>query len=193
MVYLSKFITLVQALTKSSRNFVSPPGRADASQSQTNVESFAVLEPTADGFRNYYADDNALSPIDSLIDRANLLTLTVPEMTALIGGMRALGVNANDSEHGMLTANPGSLSNDFFTNLLDMSTTWSKSAEFEGVYEGRDRSNGDLKWTATSVDLAFGSSSELRAVVEVYAENGGETKFREDFVNAWTKVMNLDR
>ena len=169
------------------------PGRADASQSQTNVESFAVLEPTADGFRNYYADDNALSPIDSLIDRANLLTLTVPEMTALIGGMRALGVNANDSEHGMLTANPGSLSNDFFTNLLDMSTTWSKSAEFEGVYEGRDRSNGDLKWTATSVDLAFGSSSELRAVVEVYAENGGETKFREDFVNAWTKVMNLDR
>ena len=169
------------------------PGRADATQEQTDVESFAVLEPTADGFRNYYGQGNRLSPTRSLVDRADLLTLTVPEMTVLVGGMRALGANTGGVNHGVFTDRPGTLSNDFFVNLLDMSTGWDKSSEMEGVYEGRDRATGELRWTATPVDLIFGSHSELRAVAEVYAAEDGREKFVQDFVDAWIKVMNLDR
>ncbi len=169
------------------------PGRTDASQDQTDVESFGVLEPTADGFRNYFGDGNRRSPADMLVDRANLLTLTVPEMTVLVGGMRSLDANAGQSGHGVFTDRPGALSNDFFVNLLDMSTKWSKASTSEGIYEGRDRKTGELKWTATPVDLIFGSHSELRAIAEVYAANDGREKFVQDFVNAWTKVMTLDR
>ena len=168
------------------------PGRMDASQAQTDVASFRPLEPTADGFRNFYTQASYLSPAEAVVDRANLLTLTVPEMTALIGGMRALGANHGKSTHGVLTSRPGTLSNDFFVNLLDMQTAWRKSAT-EGVYEGFDRDSGKTKWTATPVDLVFGSNSELRAVAEVYAANDGKEKFVKDFVNAWNKVMTLDR
>ncbi|MDZ7767918.1 MAG: catalase/peroxidase HPI [Woeseiaceae bacterium] len=169
------------------------PGRTDATRDQTDVESFAVLEPTADGFRNYYGDSNRLSPAELLVDRANLLTLTVPEMTVLVGGMRALNANAEQAAHGVFTDQPGTLSNDFFVNLLDMSTVWSPSSDSEGLYEGRDRDTGDLKWTATPVDLIFGSNSELRAIAEVYAADDAPEKFVRDFVDAWTKVMTLDR
>ncbi|MFT5502086.1 MAG: catalase-peroxidase [Woeseiaceae bacterium] len=169
------------------------PGRTDATQAQTDVSSFAVLEPTADGFRNYFANGNRRSPADMLVDRADMLTLTVPEMTVLVGGMRAMNANAGQAVHGVFTNQPGTLSNDFFINLLDMSTQWAKSAESESVYEGRDRATGDLKWTATPVDLVFGSNSELRAIAEVYAANDAGEKFVHDFVHAWTKVMNLDR
>ncbi len=169
------------------------PGRADASQTQTDVSSFAVLEPTADGFRNYFGSGNRRSPADMLVDRANMLTLTVPEMTVLVGGMRALNANAGQSANGVLTDQPATLSNDFFVNLLDMSTQWAKSSGSEGVYEGRDRESGEVKWTATSVDLVFGSNSELRAIAEVYAANDAQEKFVQDFANAWSKVMTLDR
>ncbi len=168
------------------------PGRTDASQEQTDVASFAALEPKNDGFRNYYSGHYRLSPAEALIDRADLLTLSVPEMTVLIGGMRSLSANTNGVKHGVLTTRPGTLSNDFFVNLLDMSTQWSKAAE-KGLYEGRERSSGALKWTATPVDLIFGSNAELRAIAEVYAANGAEGKFVRDFVSAWTKVMTLDR
>ena len=168
------------------------PGRTDATQEQTNVDSFAVLEPGADGFRNYFGDGNHRSPPEMLVDKANRLTLTVPEMTVLVGGMRALDANAGGARHGVFTDRPGTLSNDFFVNLLSMSTQWKKSST-GGIYEGSDRATGELKWTATPVDLVFGSHSELRAVSEVYAENGGEEKFVSDFVAAWTKVMTLDR
>ncbi len=169
------------------------PGRTDATQAQTDVESFAVLEPTADGFRNYYGAGSRLSPTESLVDRADLLTLTVPEMTVLVGGMRALDTNTGGSKHGVFTDRPGTLSNDFFVNLLDMSTKWQKATATEGVYEGRDRATGAPKWTATSVDLIFGSNSELRAVAEVYAADDGREKFVQDFTEAWTKVMTNDR
>jgi catalase-peroxidase len=169
------------------------PGRADATQAQTDVQSFAVLEPTADGFRNYFGDGNYHSPAEMLVDKANMLTLTVPEMTVLVGGMRALNANAEGAEHGVFTDQPGALSNDFFVNLLSMSTQWSKSSKTDGIYEGRDRATGEVKWTATPVDLIFGSHSELRAVAEVYAANDGEEKFVHDFVDAWTKIMRLDR
>jgi catalase-peroxidase len=169
------------------------PGRADATQAQTDVESFAVLEPTADGFRNYYSMDSRMSPAEMLVDRANLLTLTVPEMTVLVGGLRALNANTGQSAHGVFTDQPGVLSNDFFVNLLDMSTKWSRSASAEGIYEGHDRSTGELVWTATPVDLVFGSNSELRAVAEVYAADDAKEKFVNDFAAAWEKVMNLDR
>jgi len=169
------------------------PGRMDASQDQTDVNSFAVLEPKADAFRNYYGEGNLLSPTEMLVDRANMLTLTVPEMTVLVGGMRVLSANAGDSKQGVFTSKPGTLSNDFFLNLLDMSTKWQKSAKSEGIYEGVDRKTGDFKWTATPVDLIFGSHSELRAIAEVYAAEDGKQKFVTDFVNAWNKVMNLDR
>ncbi|MBL8199237.1 MAG: catalase/peroxidase HPI [Chromatiales bacterium] len=169
------------------------PGRTDATQAQTDAASFAVLEPTADGFRNYYGKDSRLAPAPALVERANLLTLTVPELTVLVGGMRALNANAGNSPHGVFTDRPGMLSNDFFVNLLDMSTRWSKSAKTEGLYEGYDRQTGKLRWTATPVDLVFGSNSELRSVAEVYAANDGKEKFVKDFVAAWTKVMNLDR
>ena len=169
------------------------PGRTDASQEMTDVASFALLEPHADAFRNYYSDKSYSTPTKMLVEKADLLTLTVPEMTALVGGMRALGANSGGAAHGVFTDKPGQLSNDFFVNLLDMSTTWTKSAKAEGVYEGRDRASNKVKWTATPVDLIFGSSSELRAVAEVYASNDGKEQFMQDFVAAWTKVMSLDR
>ena len=169
------------------------PGRTDATQEQTDVESFAVLEPTADGFRNYFAEGNRLSPSEMLVDRADLLGLTVPEMTVLVGGIRALGANSRGSRHGVLTDRPGPLTNDFFVNLLDMNTVWSPAADTDGLYEGRDRATGELKWTATPVDLIFGSNAELRAVAEVYASADGDEEFVRDFVAAWTKVMTADR
>jgi catalase-peroxidase len=169
------------------------PGRTDASQEQTDVGSFAVLEPRADGFRNYYGGGNYSSPAQMLVNRADLLNLDVPEMTVLVGGMRTLNANTSGSADGVFTDRPGTLSNDFFVNLLDMSTRWSKSAEVEGIYEGRDRATGELKWTATPVDLIFGSHSELRAVAEFYASNDGAETFIGDFVTAWTKVMTNDR
>ena len=195
VIVLGGAAAIEEAAKKAGHSVEVPftPGRMDASQEQTDVESFAVLEPTADGFRNYFGDDNSRSPAELLVDRANLLTLTVPEMTALVGGMRALNANAGGSEHGVFTDRPGTLSNDFFVNLLDMSTKWSKSSANEGVYEGRDRATDEVKWTATPVDLIFGSNSELRAVAEVYAADDAQEKFVRDFVDAWTKVMTLDR
>lgn len=168
------------------------PGRTDASQAQTDADSFAVLEPKADGFRNFYSSDAIYSPAEALVDRANMLTLTVPEMTVLVGGLRVLDVNSGGSKHGVFTDKPGQLTNDFFVNLLDMSTRWAK-AEQEGLYEGFDRNSGARKYTATPVDLVFGSHAELRAVAEVYAANDGKEKFVRDFVAAWNKVMTLDR
>lgn len=169
------------------------PGRSDASQAQTDVNSFALLEPAADGFRNYFGSNNPRSPAEMLIEKAALLNLTVPEMTVLVGGMRVLGANAEQSELGVFTARRGTLSNDFFVNLIDMSVQWSRSASNEGVYEGHDRATNELKWTATPVDLIFGSNSELRAISEFYAAEDAQEKFVHDFVIAWTKVMTLDR
>jgi len=169
------------------------PGRGDATQKQTDVKSFAVLEPAADGFRNYVVDANGRSPAELLVDRADLLNLTVPEMTVLVGGLRALDANTGGADHGVFTDRPGVLSNDFFVNLLGMSTAWAPSANMDGVYEGRDVASGDLKWTATEVDLVFGSNSELRAIAEVYGYDGADETFVEDFIAAWTKVMTLDR
>ncbi len=169
------------------------PGRMDATIEQTDVKSFEVLEPTADGFRNYYSKRAYSSPTEMLVDKASLLNLSVPEMTVLVGGMRALNANSGQSKHGVFTDRPGVLTNDFFVNLLDMSTKWKKSDKLEGVYEGLDRKTDKLKWTATSVDLIFGSNTELRAVAEVYAFNDSKEKFVHDFVNAWVKVMSLDR
>jgi catalase-peroxidase len=169
------------------------PGRMDASQAQTDVESFAPLEPTADGFRNYLRGKQLMSPEEALVDRAQLLTLTAPEMTVLVGGLRVLGANAGQSKHGVLTKRPETLTNDFFVNLLEMSTQWQPSAGSEGVYEGRGRKTNELKWTGTRVDLIFGSHSQLRALAEVYACSDSKEKFVKDFVAAWTKVMNLDR
>ena len=169
------------------------PGRTDASQEQTDVDSFAVLEPTADGFRNYLRSGHHRSAEELLVDRAQLLTLTAPEMTVLVGGMRVLNANVGQSEHGVFTKRPETLTNDFFVNLLDMSTEWQASAASEGVFEGRDRATNELKWTGTRVDLVFGSNSQLRAVAEVYACDDAKEAFVQDFVAAWTKVMNLDR
>jgi catalase-peroxidase len=169
------------------------PGRNDASQEMTDVNSFAVLEPTADAFRNYYSDASYGSPAKMLVEKADLLTLTVPEMTALVGGMRALNANSGQTAHGVFTDEPGTLNNDFFINLLDMSTKWTKSETAEGIFEGRDRATDKLKWTATPVDLVFGSNSELRAVAEAYAAADGSEQFVKDFVAAWTRVMSLDR
>jgi catalase-peroxidase len=169
------------------------PGRSDASQEQTDVHSFAVLEPAADGFRNYLRKGYEGSAAELLLDRANLMTLTAPEMTVLVGGMRALNANFGQSKHGVFTKQPETLTNDFFVNLLDMNTKWQKSATAEGVLEGRDRATGDLKWTGTVVDLVFGSNSQLRAIAEVYACDDSKKAFVKDFVAAWHKVMNLDR
>jgi len=152
-----------------------------------------VLEPNADGFRNYFGNGSRRSPAEMLVDRANLLTLSVPEMTVLIGGLRALDANVGGSEHGVFTDRPGTLTNDFFVNLLGMSTKWTKSSTSEGVYEGRDRGTGQLNWTATPVDLIFGSNTELRAAAEFYAADDAQEKFVRDFVDAWAKVMTLDR
>ena len=169
------------------------PGRTDASQEWTDEESFAVLEPTADGFRNYLQADNPGRPEDSLVERAYMLTLTAPEMTALIGGMRVLNANTGQSQHGVFTDRPGTLTNDFFVNLLDMDTEWRASSNSDSVFEGRDSRTGDLKWTGTRVDLVFGSNSELRAIAEVYGCGDAQELFVRDFVAAWNKVMNLDR
>jgi catalase-peroxidase len=169
------------------------PGRMDASQQQTDADSFAPLEPTADGFRNYLRGTQRLSPEELLVDRAQLLTLTAPEMTVLVGGLRVLGANAGKSTHGVFTRRAGTLTNDFFVNLLDMSSQWQPSAGSEGVYEGRDRKTNEVKWTGTRADLIFGSHSQLRALAEVYASADAKQKFVNDFVAAWTRVMNLDR
>jgi catalase-peroxidase len=193
LIVLGGAAAIEQAAKDAGSNISVPfkAGRTDASQAQTDVASFKPLEPAADGFRNYYVTGHRLSPAEALVDRANLLTLSVPEMTALVGGLRVLNANAGQAAHGVFTDRPGTLSNDFFVNLLDTSTTWSKSAQDAGVYEGR---RGDaIKWTATPVDLVFGSNSELRAIAEVYAVNDGKDKFLRDFVAAWDKVMNLDR
>ena len=168
------------------------PGRMDASQQQTEVESFAPLEPVADGFRNYFRGKSLMSPEGALVDRAQLLRLTAPEMTALIGGLRVLGANAGQSNHGVFTKRPETLTNDFFVNLLDMGTQWQPNGS-DGVYEGRDRKTNEVKWTGTRADLIFGSHSQLRALAEVYACADSKEKFVKDFVAAWSKVMNLDR
>ena len=168
------------------------PGRADASQEQTDVESFEALEPTADGFRNYLAEDHRLTAEYLLVDRANLLTLSAPEMTVLVGGLRVLGANSGGSTAGVLTDTPGSLTNDFFVNLLDLGTTWTATAGDAGTFVSHD-ATGEVKWTGTRVDLVFGSNSELRALAEVYASDDAREKFVHDFVAAWDKVMNLDR
>ena len=186
----------VEAAAKAAGYDVSVPftsGRGDASQEQTDVESFAVLEPSADAFRNYEKSKFAVSAEELMVDKANLLTLTAPEMTALIGGMRVLGTNADGSAHGVFTDKVGVLTNDFFTNLLDFGTTWSAADGNETVFEGRDRATGDVKWTGTRTDLIFGSNSELRALAETYAEAGGAEKLVHDFVAAWSKVMMADR
>src|SRR5581483_7031518 len=169
------------------------PGRTDASQEQTDVESFAVLEPTFDGFRNYLRAGEVRSPETLLLERATFLRLTAPQMTVLVGGMRALNANFGRFQHGVFTDRPETLTNDFFVNLLDMRTEWKPSASAAGVYEGRDRATGALRWTATAVDLVFGSNSQLRAIAEVYACDDAKEKFVRDFVAAWNKVMNLDR
>ena len=169
------------------------PGRTDASDEQTDEVSFSILEPKADGFRNYLKAKFSVGAEDLLVDRAQLLTLTAPEMTVLVGGMRALNANFGQSQHGVFTDRPGTLTNDFFVNLLDIGTEWKASANDEDLFEGRDRKSGELKWTGTRVDLVFGSNSQLRALAEVYACEDGQGKFVQDFVAAWDKVMNLDR
>ncbi|WP_405227803.1 catalase/peroxidase HPI [Lentisalinibacter sediminis] len=194
VIVLGGAAAVEQAAKKAGYDVQVPfvPGRMDASQEQTDVESFAYLKPTADAFRNYYGENNYSSPAEMMVEKADLLTLTVPEMTVLIGGMRALDANTGGADHGVFTDRPGTLSNDFFVNLLDMSTKWQK-ASTEGIYEGRDRETGEVQWTATPVDLIFGSNSELRAVAEAYAADDAREKFVRDFVNAWAKVMTLDR
>jgi catalase-peroxidase len=169
------------------------PGRTDATAAQTDADSFLVLEPAADGFRNYVRKGAEAMTSVAMIDRAALLTLTAPEMTVLLGGLRSLGANTGSTQHGVFTKRPGTLSTDFFTNLLDMRTVWKQAGNQAGVFEGRDRKSGELKWTATLADLIFGSNSQLRALAEVYAASDGEADFVRDFIGAWTKVMELDR
>ncbi|MEZ4735735.1 MAG: peroxidase family protein [Caldilineaceae bacterium] len=169
------------------------PGRMDASQEQTDVESFAVLEPTADGFRNYLKTKSKWPAEKRLVDKAQLLTLTAPEMTVLVGGLRALGANAGGVQHGVFTKRPETLTNDFFVNLLDMRTEWQPTSGAADEFEGHDRATGELKWTATRVDLIFGANSQLRAIAEVYGCDDAQGTFVRDFVAAWNKVMNLDR
>ena len=195
LIVLGGAVGVEQAAKKAGYAVEVPfiPGRTDATAEMTDADSFRWLEPAADGFRNYYDNRAMLSPADMLIDKANTLTLTAPEMTVLLGGMRAMGANTGGSEHGVFTDRAGALSNDYFANLLDMSVVWSKSNSEPGIYEGRDRKSGKVKWTATPVDLVFGSNSELRSVAEVYAAEDGKKKFVADFVAAWSKVMTLDR
>jgi catalase-peroxidase len=195
LIVLGGSAAVEQAAKNAGHDITVPfvPGRTDASQEQTDVESFAVLEPAADGFRNYLRAGAKLPAEILLLDRANLLTLTAPELTVLIGGLRALGANAGQSRHGVLTERPGTLTSDFFVNLLDMGTEWKASGSAENVFEGVDRATGVVKWTATAVDLVFGANSQLRAICEVYASADAKEKFVRDFVAAWNKVMNLDR
>ncbi len=195
LIVLGGAVAIEQAAQEAGLDLDVPftPGRADASQEQTDVTSFAVLEPSADGFRNYLGDDPQASAGQLLVERADLLTLTVPEMTVLVGGLRVLNANTGQSKHGVFTDQPETLTNDFFVNLLDLNTQWAKAEDAQGVYEGRDPETGKVKWTATEVDLVFGSNAELRAVAELYAFNDSRETFARDFVAAWTKVMNLDR
>ncbi len=195
LIVLAGSAAIEQAAKAAGHDVTVPfsPGRTDATQEQTDVEAFAVLEPMGDGFRNCVRAGDKLPPEQRLLDRANLLTLTAPEMTVLVGGMRALGANTGGSQLGVFTDRPGVLTNDFFVNLLDMATVWTPSPTAHEVYEGRDRDTDDVKWTATAVDLVFGSHSQLRALAEVYAESDGDERFVRDFVAAWVKVMELDR
>ncbi len=194
LIVLAGNTAIEQAAGKAGHQVSVPfaPGRTDASQEQTDVEALAVLEPSSDGFRNYHADGNAMRPDIALIDRAQLLTLSAPEMTVLVGGLRVLGANTGGSKHGVFTHQPGQLNNAFFVHLLDMATEW-KPGQTNGIYEGRDRASGKIAWTGTRADLLFGSNSQLRAIAEVYASSDADKKFVDDFVSAWTKVMNLDR
>jgi len=195
LIVLGGCAAVEQAAKNAGHDVIVPftPGRTDASQEQTAVKAFAVLEPAADGFRNYLKTKYAVTAEELLVDRAQLLTLTAPEMTVLIGGMRALNANFGQSQHGVFTRRPETLTNDFFVNLLDISTTWKAAPEDENVFEGHDRATGELKWTGTRIDLVFGSNSQLRALAEVYASEDSQEKFLHDFISAWNKVMNLDR
>lgn len=195
MIVLGGCAAVEQAAKKAGCAITVPftAGRMDASQEQTDTESFAVLEPLADGFRNYARGQSAAAAEVLLIDRAQLLTLTAPEMTVLVGGMRVLNANAGGSRHGVFTTRPETLTNDFFVNLLGMQTRWEPVTEANDLFEGRDRNTGELKWTGTRVDLIFGSNSQLRALAEVYGSTDAQEKFVRDFVAAWDKVMNLDR
>ncbi|SCB35851.1 catalase/peroxidase HPI [Rhizobium hainanense] len=195
LIVLGGSVAIEQAAKKAGHDMVVPfsAGRTDATQEQTDVEAFAVLEPIVDGFRNYQRRAYTVSSEELLIDKAQLLTLTAPEMTALIGGLRALNANVGQSQHGVFTKRPETLTNDFFVNLLDMGTEWKAVSDAKDVFEGRDRATGDVKWTATRADLVFGSNSQLRAIAEVYGQADAEKKFVQDFVAAWTKVMNADR
>ena len=195
LIVLAGAVAIEQA-AKSAGQIVSVPflpGRTDASQAQTDVASFGVLEPKADGFRNYLKAKFSVSAEELLVDKAQLLKLTAPEMTVLVGGLRVLNINYGQTKHGVFTKRPETLTNDFFVNLLDMGTAWKPTADDANVFEGRDRATGELKWTGTRVDLIFGSNSQLRAVAEVYAEADSQEKFLQDFVAAWNKVMNADR
>jgi catalase-peroxidase len=195
LIVLGGCAAVEQAARNAGHDITVPfaPGRTDASQEQTDVSTFDVLEPMGDGFRNYFRKKDPLSPETRLLDRANILKLTAPQMTVLVGGLRALNANFGQSKHGVFTGRPETLTNDFFVNLLDMSTAWRPSASEDNVYEGRDRATGNLKWTATAADLVFGAHSQLRAVAEVYASDDAKEKFVRDFVRAWVNVMNLDR
>jgi catalase-peroxidase len=194
LIVLAGCAGVEQAAKNAGRKVTVPftPGRMDASQKQTDVKSFAVLEPAADGFRNYLKANNAVRAEELLVDRAQLLTLTAPEMTVLVGGMRVLKTNFGGSQHGVFTKRPEALTNDFFVNLLDMSTEWKAVSDAKDIFEGRDRKTGKVKWTGTRVDLIFGSNSQLRALAEVYACEDSQEKFVQDFVAVWNKVMNLD-
>ena len=195
LIVLGGCVGVEQAAKQAGHDVPVPfrPGRTDATQEQTDVEAFAVLEPTADGFRNYLQKGHDLAAEHLLVDKAFMLTLSAPEMTALVGGLRVLNANAGQSDHGVFTDRPETLTNDFFVNLLDMATEWKATSESEDLFEGRDRETGEHRWTGTRVDLIFGSNSELRALAEVYACDDAEQKFVRDFVAAWDKVMNLDR
>jgi catalase-peroxidase len=188
-------VAIEQAAKNAGQKITVPftAGRADATQKQTDVESFEALRPSADGFRNYLHPRHTTSAEELLIDRAQLLTLSAPEMTVLVGGLRALNANYDKSNHGIFTKESDKLTNDFFVNLLDLGTTWEATSEDDRLFEGRNRKTGELKWTGTRADLIFGSNSELRAISEVYASSDSKEKFVNDFVTAWTKVMNLDR
>jgi catalase-peroxidase len=195
LIVLAGGTGIEKAAAAAGKNIQVPfrPGRTDATQEQTDVESFAVLEPAADGYRSYLKAGQSVSAEELLVDKAQLLTLTAPEMTVLMGGLKVININYDGSRHGVLTNTPGVLTNDYFVNLLDLGTTWKAAPSATGVYEGSDRITGDFKWTGTRADLIFGSNSELRAIAEVYACDDARDKFVQDFVAAWTKVMELDR
>jgi catalase-peroxidase len=195
VIVLAGNVGVEMAASKAGVSVTVPftPGRTDATQEQTDVESFAVLEPRADGFRNFKGSEVGVPSEHLLVDQAQLLTLTAPELTVLMGGLRAININVNGATHAVLTTRPGALTNDFFVNLLDMSVEWTPTSDAKEVFEGKDRTTGELKWTGTRADLVFGSNSVLRALAEVYASGDGHEKFVADFVAAWTKVTNLDR